>query len=140
MRIRRSEAGAYMVFGIIVVGVMFLVLFGILPAIDKLKPEKPYSPDLKNGTMVYFEAVEMEPHNFMTIRDKICLCKTPEGEQIWMMITKKSDYENLQDLLLNGDPVTIHGKMRDTDDMGIKDLHKKIDSAKIVYYLKASSD
>ena len=136
MKIRRSEAPSYMIFMVILVGGMFLVLFGILPAIDKLKPEKPYSPDLKNGTMVYFEAVEVEQH-FSANFDSICTCKTPEGTSIWI-IMKEEKYEELQNLLSQGGSVIIHGKMRYADDMSIKHLETIIKSEMIVYYFKAS--
>lgn len=139
MKIYRSEAPSYMLFTTILVGVMFLVLFGILPAIDKLKPEKPYSPELKNGSMVYFEIVEIKPHYATSSSNLVCTCKSAEGLDIWMYI-EDSDYEDLQDLLAKDVTVTIHGKVRDTDDMSIEDLHKATRSATIVLYLSVSSD
>ena len=128
-----------MLFIAVVVGVIFLILFGILPLVDKLKAKKPYSPDLKNGTMVYFEAVEVEDLYQAGISgDYVCKCKTPENDQVWLFIISKSDHEYLQGLMADGDSVTIYGKVRDTDDMSVKNLATATGSDKIVLYEEAS--
>ena len=145
MKIRRSEAPSYIIFSLVVAFIIFGLLFGVLPALDKLKKEYPYSDDLKNGTKVYLDIIDLNPV-YTAGATLICKCHFLDGSEVWMLLNS-SEYKSFEgaeeswlgsmltySALSFNEPVRVHGKIRDSDDMPYKDLEKKINSPTIVLF------
>ena len=144
MRIYRKDAPFFLLYMTILIVLMFVVIFGILPLIDSLKPEYPYSADLTNGKRVAFEIVDLDP-TYSASSTLICSTHLSGGEQVWLLLSsgkykklegaKTSWFGSMQTYaaLTFSKPVKVHGKMRDADDVGIKGLEARIGAPKVVY-------
>ena len=146
MKVYKSSLLSYFIFTVAFVAAIFLIIFWVVPAIDRAKPEYPYSPELKDGQNAILEIVDLDP-SFETSSSKmICSCHLTNGSNVWLLMSHK-EYDSFEGAttgklgntttyadLTFSKPVTVHGRVRNSDKVGIKGLKGRIKDPIIIIF------